>query len=117
MKQLLAAILLLLAAPAAAQDAPSYGPNLEGYDYPFPVQHYRFQSQGVAMDMAYMDIKPVQANGASARAGATNKEARTIVLLHGKNFCAATWIGSIKVLTEAGYRVIAPDQIGFCKST
>ena len=34
---------------------------LEGYDYPFPVQHYRFTSQGVAMDMAYMDVKPAQA--------------------------------------------------------
>jgi len=40
-----------------------------------------------------------------------------VVLLHGKNFCAATWKESIDVLTEAGYRVIAPDQIGFCKST
>ena len=105
MKQLFVAMLLLLAMPAAAQDGPAYGPNLEGYDYPFTVQHYRFQSQSQAMDMAYMDIKPAQANG------------RTIVLLHGKNFCAATWVGSIKVLTDAGYRVIAPDQIGFCKST
>src|SRR6478672_872499 len=97
----LALALLLVATPAVAQDGPSYGPNLEGYDYPFPVQHYRFQSQGVAMDMAYMDIKPAQPTGASARAGATNKEVRTIVLLHGKNFCAGTWIGSIKALTEA----------------
>jgi pimeloyl-ACP methyl ester carboxylesterase len=42
---------------------------------------------------------------------------RTAVLLHGRNFCAATWETSIKALTEAGYRVIAPDQIGFCKSS
>lgn len=101
--------LLFLAAPASAQiagqDGPAYGPNLEGYDYPFPVQHYRFQSQGQAMDMAYLDIRPAQPNG------------RTAVLLHGKNFCAATWIGSIRALTAAGYRVIAPDQVGFCKST
>ena len=40
-----------------------------------------------------------------------------MVLLHGKNFCAATWEGSIKALSGAGYRVIAPDQIGWCKST
>src|SRR3954466_14987180 len=105
MKQLLAAMLLLLAAPAAAQDAPSYGPNLEGYEYPFPVSHYRFQSQGVAMDMAYMDAAPAKPNG------------QTVVLLHGKNFCAATWDGSIRALTAAGYRVIAPDQIGWCKAT
>ncbi|MEW9310633.1 alpha/beta fold hydrolase [Labrys neptuniae] len=42
---------------------------------------------------------------------------RTAVLLHGKNFCAATWEDTIKALTSAGYRVVAPDQIGFCTST
>jgi pimeloyl-ACP methyl ester carboxylesterase len=41
----------------------------------------------------------------------------TVVLLHGKNFCAATWESTITALHEAGYRVIAPDQIGFCTST
>src|SRR6201985_1751930 len=95
----IALALLLLATPAAAQDGPAYGPLLEGYDYPFPVRHYRFQSQGVAMDMAYMDVKPAQPNGHS------------VVLLHGKNFCSATWVGSIKALSAAGYRVIAPDPI------
>jgi pimeloyl-ACP methyl ester carboxylesterase len=97
--------LLATCATAVADDGPAYGPQLEGYDYPFPVQHYRFQSQGEAMDMAYMDVKPATPNG------------RTLVLLHGKNFCAATWGATITVLTAAGYRVIAPDQIGFCKST
>jgi pimeloyl-ACP methyl ester carboxylesterase len=37
--------------------------------------------------------------------------------MHGKNFCGATWEGSIKALSEAGYRVIVPDQIGFCSSS
>jgi pimeloyl-ACP methyl ester carboxylesterase len=40
-----------------------------------------------------------------------------VVLLHGKNFCAGTWRDTIKALSAAGYRVIAPDQIGFCKSS
>jgi pimeloyl-ACP methyl ester carboxylesterase len=40
-----------------------------------------------------------------------------VVLLHGKNFCGATWEGTIKALSEAGYRVVTPDQIGFCKSS
>jgi pimeloyl-ACP methyl ester carboxylesterase len=95
-----------LAVFAAAADEPAYGPELEGFEYPFPVERYRFRSQGRDLQMAYLDVKPSSsANG------------RTIVLLHGKNFCAATWEGSIKALTEAGWRVIAPDQIGFCKSS
>jgi pimeloyl-ACP methyl ester carboxylesterase len=105
MKLIPAFALLFLASAAMADDGPAYGPQLEGYSYPFPVAHYRFQSQGVAMDMAYMDVAPATPNG------------HTVVLLHGKNFCAATWEGSVKALSGAGYRVIAPDQIGWCKST
>ena len=30
---------------------------------------------------------------------------------------AGTWDGTIRALSASGYRVIAPDQIGFCKST
>ncbi len=109
--KLVPAVALLFLSSAAltdatlADDGPAYGPMLEGYTYPFPVQHYRFESQSVAMDMAYMDVRPADPNG------------HVIVLLHGKNFCAATWEGSIKVLVAAGYRVVAPDQVGWCKST
>lgn len=97
----------LLCAPAIAlANAPSYGPNLEGFDYPHPVASFEFTSQGKDVKMDYMDVKATgQANG------------RTVVLMHGKNFCAASWESSIKVLTQAGYRVVAPDQIGFCRST
>lgn len=42
---------------------------------------------------------------------------RTIMLLHGKNFCGVTWEATARVLLSAGYRVILPDQIGFCKSS
>jgi pimeloyl-ACP methyl ester carboxylesterase len=103
-----AAIGMVLLGPVGAathSDGPSYGPKLEGYVYPWPVQHFRFTSQGETLDMAYMDVTPAKPNG------------RTAVLLHGKNFCAATWQSTIAVLSTAGYRVIAPDQIGFCKST
>lgn len=94
----------LLALPAAA--APSYGPNLEGFEYPHPVGSFEFTSQGKAVQMDYMDVKPSgKANG------------RTVVLLHGKNFCGASWEGSIEALSKAGYRVVAPDQIGFCRSS
>ncbi len=91
------------AQPAAAE--PAYGPELQGFDYPWPVAHFRLDTQGITLDMAYMDVKPADPNGQVA------------VLLHGKNFCAATWQDTIKALTSAGYRVIAPDQIGFCKSS
>jgi pimeloyl-ACP methyl ester carboxylesterase len=91
---------------AAADDEQAYGPQLEGFEYPWPVGHFSFTSQGQALDMAYMDVKPT---------AASNGE--TVVLLHGKNFCAATWQETIAALTARGYRVIAPDQIGFCKST
>jgi pimeloyl-ACP methyl ester carboxylesterase len=37
--------------------------------------------------------------------------------MHGKNFCGATWDASITALAAAGYRVVVPDQIGFCAST
>ncbi|MCL2713934.1 MAG: alpha/beta hydrolase [Alphaproteobacteria bacterium] len=97
-----------LAGPASAQQpnpVPGYGPELEGFDYPYDVQRFRFESQQQALQMAYMDVKPAKANG------------QTIVLLHGKNFCAASWEANIRDLTAAGFRVIAPDQIGFCKSS
>ena len=95
------------AAPAQAGDEqPAYGPELEGFEYPWPVSHYSLTSQGEKLRMAYMDVKPT---------GTPN--GKTVVLFHGKNFCAATWLGTIAALTAAGYRVIAVDQIGFCKSS
>ena len=80
-------------------------PQLADFPYPYPVQTYQFRSQGQPLSMAYMDVQPTQPNG------------KTIVLLHGKNFCGATWEGTIRPLRDAGYRLIVPDQVGFCKST
>jgi pimeloyl-ACP methyl ester carboxylesterase len=99
-------ILLTAALLAGSASAATYGPQLEGFQYPHPVQKYSFTSQGVKLEMAYMDVAPTTAaNG------------KTAVLLHGKNFCGATWEQTITELTKAGYRVVAPDQIGFCAST
>jgi pimeloyl-ACP methyl ester carboxylesterase len=93
-------------APAKAGQQAAYGPQLEGFAYPHPVRRFDFTSQGKPLSMAFMDVAPTgTANG------------RTAVLLHGKNFCGATWEDTIAVLAEAGYRVVAPDQIGFCAST
>src|SRR5687767_6311134 len=60
---LLLSILLISVLPAAAQDGPVYGPRLEGFDYPHPVQIFRFTSQKMPMEMAYMDVKPAKPNG------------------------------------------------------
>jgi pimeloyl-ACP methyl ester carboxylesterase len=92
-------------AGACLDQGPSYGPELQGFSYPWPVRHFRFTSQGVPLDMAYMDVMPAISNG------------QTVVLLHGKNFCAATWQSTVIALNDAGYRVVVPDQIGFCKSS
>jgi pimeloyl-ACP methyl ester carboxylesterase len=93
----------LVAAPQPNE--PTYGPELEAFEYAFPVQRFDLQSQRQSLHMSYLDVRPPQPNG------------RTIVLLHGKNFCAGTWESTIGALTQAGFRAIAPDQIGFCKSS
>jgi pimeloyl-ACP methyl ester carboxylesterase len=98
-------LILLLPSSVLAAPAPAYGPELQGFAYPYPVRHFAFASQGEKLQMAYMDVA-----GASTARG-------TAVLLHGKNFCGATWEATITALSESGYRVIVPDQIGFCKST
>jgi len=104
-RRALLAALLSMTGLLATSPAPVYGPELEGFEYAFPVRHFAFQSQGLALQMAYMEVKPPISNG------------RTVLLLHGKNFTAGTWEPTIRVLTQAGYRVLAPDQIGFGKST
>lgn len=103
----LAALVALAAAPAAvsARTVP-LGANLERFDYGAPVAWFDTESQGRPVRMAYLDMPPT---------GAAN--GTTVVLLHGKNFCAATWAGTARTLSAAGYRVIAPDQVGFCKSS
>ncbi|MGJ4730084.1 alpha/beta fold hydrolase [Luteimonas sp. SDU101] len=94
------------AATASADDGAAYGPRLEGFDYPHPVRTHAFESQRQQVEMVYLDVPPTgEANG------------RAALLLHGKNFCAATWEESIAALADAGYRVIAPDHVGFCKSS
>jgi pimeloyl-ACP methyl ester carboxylesterase len=97
---LVGALLTLAMSGVASAD-----PLLADFDYPHPVRHYQFQSQGQSLSMAFMDVRAAQPNG------------KSVVLLHGKNFCGATWEQSIAPLRDAGYRVVVPDQIGFCKST
>ena len=103
--RLLSAALFWSVAAATALAQGDNPAELPGFTYPYPVAEYAFTSQGLPMKMAYMDVKPEKPNS------------HTVVLLHGKNFCAATWEGTIQALSQSGYRVIALDQIGFCKSS
>ncbi len=80
--------------------------RLTQFDYPYPVSTFELQVQGKALNMAYMDVAP-----------AKEPSGQVVLLLHGKNFSGAYWKDTIKVLTEAGHRVIVPDQIGFGKSS
>src|SRR5437660_4837085 len=82
-----------------------YGIGLEGFAYPYPVSMLPLVNDGEQVRMAYMDIAPATPNG------------RTVVLLHGRNFPSSYWAPVIKSLSEAGYRVVVPDQIGFGKSS
>ena len=103
---LLIPLLLSLAGAAPAADEPTYGAELQGFDYPYPLHHFSFASQNEYLQMAYMDVAPIgHANG------------RTAVLMHGKNFCGATWEHQIASLAQAGWRVVVPDQVGFCASS
>ncbi len=95
---------LLLTSAADPMTIPDFGPNLERFNYPWPVQTMTFDVVDQPVTMAFMDVAPARPNG------------RSVVLLHGKNFCGATWGSAVTALTQAGYRVLVPDQIGFCKS-
>ena len=98
--------LALSGSAVAASPQQGYGPELQGFEYPYPLKQFSFDSQQQSLKMGYMDVAPTgKANG------------HTAVLMHGKNFCGATWESSIKALSSAGYRVIAPDQIGFCSAS
>ena len=101
-----AALLSAIPGPVASAQTIPLGADLERFDYPAPVQWYEATSQGQPVRVAYLDWAPTSRDNGT-----------TIVLLHGKNFCAATWDETARGLAAAGFRVIAPDQVGFCKSS
>jgi pimeloyl-ACP methyl ester carboxylesterase len=110
----LTAVIVLAAGAALGEDTPSqdasstepFGIALEGFPYPYPVNLFPLTQEGEQFHMAYMDVAP--------KAGANG---RTVLLLHGRNFPSSYWQATIDALTGAGYRVVAPDQIGFNKSS
>jgi pimeloyl-ACP methyl ester carboxylesterase len=110
-------VALLLMAPALADPVPvatppapkpvaAEGIGLESVAYPYPVSYLDLTIEGQALRMAYMDVAPT-----------ANANGKTVVLLHGKSFMGDYWGPTIKMLTAKGYRVVAPDQLGFGKSS
>ena len=105
MKRFFFSILSLVTLMMVGQERPVLDIMLTNYAYPFEVHFYHFNSQQQDLKMAYMDVRARKENG------------KTIVLLHGKNFNGAYWKTTIDALTEEGFRVIVPDQVGFGKSS
>lgn len=94
-----------LPAPAAQLPAGALDPRLTTLAYAYPVRTAVVATQQQRLEMAYIDAPATgPANG------------KSVLLLHGKNFSAGYWARTIETLTAAGFRVIAPDQIGFGKS-
>jgi pimeloyl-ACP methyl ester carboxylesterase len=92
-------------AGATAPAGDAYDPEATSFAYPYPIRFFELESQRQKLRMAYLDVAPEKPNG------------RAVVLLHGKNFHAGTWATTIASLRRAGFRVVAPDQIGFGKSS
>jgi len=104
-KNIAAVLMISMVSNFAFSQVKPLDAELTNYQYPYEVYFYNFKSQNNDLKMAYMDVKPKAANG------------KTIVLLHGKNFNGAYWERTAKDLSNKGFRVIIPDQIGFGKSS
>jgi pimeloyl-ACP methyl ester carboxylesterase len=89
----------------ASASLPALGVCLEEYEYPYPVRFLPLTNDLQSVAMAYMDIPP-----------STEPNGKTVVLFHGKAFGCYYFRNVIEALTGAGYRVVAPDQIGWGKS-
>lgn len=72
--------------------------------YPHSVKFFELTIENQKAQMAFMDVAPDKSNG------------ETVILFHGKNFNGYYWKDVIPMLTDAGFRVIVPDQIGWGKS-
>jgi pimeloyl-ACP methyl ester carboxylesterase len=74
--------------------------------YPYPVEFLDVEVYGNPLRMAYMDLAP---------AGTPNGQ--TVVLFHGFNFASYAFGHSMGILSNAGFRTIAIDRLGFGRSS
>jgi len=113
-----ALVLLIISSFTSADDWPIEPPaeapadwgavsaNFEEIPYPYPVHFLALNRFGEDMRMAYMDVPP---------SGPSNGQ--TILWQHGMNFYSEAYTPTIKVLSDAGFRVLAVDRIGYGKSS
>lgn len=92
-------------APSRYANASPLDLRLSAWPYPYPTKEFKTTLQGQPASMVYMDVP------------ALIPQKGVVVLFHGKNFSSDYWASTIQGLTAAGYRVVAPDQIGFGKSS
>jgi len=90
-KVLLPVIALLVSLHAFAQPL----------SYAYPVHYLNLTIEQQQVRMAYMDVPAPKPNG------------QAVLLLHGKNFNGYYWKEVIQSLSNNGYRVIVPDQVGW----
>lgn len=98
-------VYILLLSACSHQFPHEQSSYLSKFEYPFPVLSYELETQNQKLHMRYMDIGPQESSKG------------TVVLLHGKNFAGFYWERTARDLSQRGYRVIIPDQIGFGKSS
>ncbi|MCX2741130.1 alpha/beta fold hydrolase [Pontibacter anaerobius] len=100
-------IMLAFSWAVQAQEVPNrLNATLDDYKYPYEVKYVEAEVEGQKYKMAYMDVAPAK----------QVQSPQAVLLLHGKNFMGAYWRQTIRFLSENGFRVIVPDQIGFGKS-
>src|SRR5438067_5592173 len=93
------------AGPAPADVKPG-SINCEDVAYPYSTSSLPITLYGQDLRISYMDVPPLgQPNG------------HTVVLLHGNNFAGFYFGGVIDAIRKEGFRVIAPDQIGYGRSS
>ena len=89
---------------AMSTSLPALGICLEEYQYPSPVQFFSLRTDLQPLKMAYMDIR--QTKSPTGRRSSFSMGRRSAVLLP-QCHRGSDWVG---------YRVVAPDQIGWGKS-
>jgi len=72
----------------------------------YSVHFFQLQVENQDLRIAFRDVQPT-----------ATSNGKTVLLLHGKNFSGFYWEPTIEFLTQQGYRVIAPDQLGFGASS